>query len=138
MNNNKRRAARRAWLGIAAGGALGLALAGCAPAIPVQDAHLVASATAPAIRVVKQEATVRLSSGYTRRIAAGSQWRDVGSVRQGRVYRAVNTVFAIEGRQVHEAYLVLSGDALVGFYLPGETHFSPLDPPMPLQLGDLQ
>ncbi|WP_431823310.1 hypothetical protein [Burkholderia sp. F1] len=136
MGLKKRRATRVALLGMMAGGAI--ALAGCAPAIPVQEAHLDALATGAPVRIVTQDVTVRLSTGYTRRIAAGSQWRDVGSLPQGRVFRAVNTVFAIEGRQVHEAYLVLKGDALVGFYLPGEAHFSPLDPPVPLQLGDLR
>ncbi|WP_260464122.1 hypothetical protein [Burkholderia sp. Bp8963] len=138
MDSNKRRAARLASLAVTVAASTALALAGCAPAVPVQDAHLVASASTTPVKVVRQGATVRLSTGYTSVIAAGSQWRDVGSLPQGRVFRAVNTVFAIEGRQVHEAYLVLSGDALVGFYLPGETHFSPLDPPVPLQLGDHQ
>ncbi|WP_257010240.1 hypothetical protein [Burkholderia ubonensis] len=136
MDWNRQRTARLALLAAAAGGTF--ALGGCAPAIPVQDAHFAASASTNPVRIVRQEVTVRLSSGYTRRIAEGSQWRDVGSLPQGHVFRAVNTVFAIEGRQVHEAYLVLSGDALVGFYLPGESHFSPLDSPLPLQLGDLR
>ncbi|WP_234480884.1 hypothetical protein [Paraburkholderia nemoris] len=47
-------------------------------------------------------------------------------------------MFTIEGRQVHEAYLVVAKGSLVGFYLPGEAHFSPLDKPVPVMLGDLE
>ncbi|MBN3818969.1 hypothetical protein G3N57_21150 [Paraburkholderia sp. Se-20369] len=129
----KQRAA--AWCGAAA---VLAALAGCAPAIVVQDAHLVAPATDVPNRVVQQEAIIHLSTGFNRRIAAGTQWRFVGSLPQGRVFRAVNKVFAIVGRQEHEAYLVLDDNRLVGFYLPGEAHFSPLDPPVSLQLGDVR
>jgi hypothetical protein len=44
----------------------------------------------------------------------------------------------LAGRQVHEAWLVLAGNELVGFYLPGESHFSPLDKHVVITLGDLQ
>lgn len=41
-------------------------------------------------------------------------------------------IFSIEGRQVHEAYLVIDHTALMAFYLPGEARFSPLDPSVQL------
>jgi len=41
-------------------------------------------------------------------------------------------VFAIEGRNVHEAYLVVRSDTLHGFYLPGEGNFSALSPSLSL------
>ncbi|WP_230958993.1 hypothetical protein [Burkholderia stagnalis] len=133
MESMKQRAA--AWCGAAF---MFAALAGCAPAIVAEDAHLVAPATGLPNRVVQQEAIIHLSTGFDRRIAAGTQWRFVGTLPQGRVFRAVNKVFAIVGRQEHEAYLVLDDNRLVGFYLPGVAHFSPLDPPVSLQLGDVR
>jgi hypothetical protein len=89
------------------------------------------------IRIVEQVATIQLASGYRRTIATQSRWRVVGTLPQGQVLRPIGTVFTIEGRQVHEAYLVVMNSNLVGFYLPGESHFSPLDKPVPLTLGDL-
>lgn len=72
---------------------------------------------------------IRLPSGYRRVLQGGSRWRLMGHLPQGGVYRPVGTVFSIEGRQVHEAYLVIDpNDALAGFYLPGEARYSPLDP----------
>jgi len=34
----------------------------------------------------------------------------------------------VEGAHVHEAYLVVAGDRLVGFYLPVEKAYSPATP----------
>ncbi|QCX52193.1 hypothetical protein [Ralstonia solanacearum] len=112
-------------------------LAGCAPAVPVQDAHLngLASPVQP-VRVLQRTVIVQLPTGYKRKLAEGSRWRPVGSLPQGEVLRPVDGIFTIVGRQVHEAYLVVSGADLMGFYLPGEEHFSPLDSPLFLTFGE--
>ena len=73
-------------------------------------------------------ATVMPSTGYQRSILTGSRWALVGSVPQGDVYRPLDTVFTIEGANTHEAYLVLRDSRIVGFYLPGEKSFAPLEP----------
>jgi hypothetical protein len=113
-------------------------LSACAPEVPVQQAGLLTtvhqnSATA---RFIQQDVTVHLASGYERHIAAQSRWRSVGELPQGEVFRPIDTVFTIEGRQIHEAWLVVADNELVGFYLPGESHFSPLDKPISIVLGD--
>lgn len=77
---------------------------------------------------IASDVHVTLATGYTRVLASGSRWRPVGGLPQGTVYRPVGGVFSIEGRQVHEAYLVVdSRNALTGFYLPGEARYSSLD-----------
>lgn len=55
---------------------------------------------------------------------------------QGDVYRPVGTIFTIEGRKVHEAYLVIRDRTLGGFYLPGEQNYSPLSTAVALNLGE--
>lgn len=109
--------------------AASVALCACAPAVPVQGVQFtpVAVTQQQRIRVV-DTVHIRLSTGYSRRISSGSLWRLAGELPQGFAYRPVNDVFTVEGRQVHEAWIVVKGDRLVGFYLPGEAHFSPLDP----------
>lgn len=98
---------------------------------------MVAPETQPhSVRVLQREAKVRLSSGYERKLVEGSRWRPIGSLPQGEVLRPMGSVFTIEGRQVHEAYLVVSDTRLVGFYLPGEARFSPLEPSLPLTFGE--
>jgi hypothetical protein len=44
-------------------------------------------------------------------------------------------VFTVEGAQVHEAGLVISGAKLVGFYMLVEKAFVPLDRPVDLQMS---
>jgi hypothetical protein len=116
-----------------------LLLSACAATVSVEPAHfmpLVAGATAPAMRL-RSQVDVKLATGYTRVLPTGSQWRAVGSLTKGTVYQRVDGVFSIEGRHVHEAYLVVHRSALQGFYLPGEGNFSPLTPPVSLPLGEL-
>jgi hypothetical protein len=84
--------------------------------------------------ILTHPVTVRLSTGYSRRLGAGSTWRLMGGVPQGAVYRSVDAPFTIKGSQVHEAYLVIHGGALVGFYLPGEHMVSPLPSPISLPI----
>lgn len=115
--------------------ALAAALVACAPQVRVAPAQMV-SLTSPAPEVlVTSDLPIRLSTGYTRTVPEGSRWRAVGSLPQGVVYQPVNTVFAIEGRQVHEAYLVLRGGAIQGFYLPAESHYSVLQDPVSLPIA---
>ena len=80
--------------------------------------------------------TVQLDTGYSRTLPERSVWSRVGRVPQGDVYRPTSTIFTIEGRQVHEAYLVIRDKTLVGFYLPGEQNYSPLSTAVPLHLGE--
>ena len=120
----------------AASAAAVLFVAACAAVVPTAPAQLapVPAGSGETIRVA-QVASIRLSTGYTRELPAGSRWERIGALPQGDVYRPVGTVFTIEGRHVHEAYLVIRGDALHGFYLPGESNYSALPSPLKLTLG---
>jgi hypothetical protein len=103
-----------------------LGLAACAPEVVRQPAALTPMTGPPggAIEILK-EATVSVGPGYQRTIWQNSVWTRVGRVSQGEVYKPVKHVFTVEGAHVHEAYLVLDGDRIVGFYLPVERAFSP-------------
>jgi hypothetical protein len=122
---------------VAASCALAFALAACASMVESAPVAFTAATHAPALELrLERSAEVRLSTGYTRVLPTGSRWRHVGKVPKGDVYRPVDAVFSIEGRHIHEAYLVLSDRSLVGFYLPGESGYSPLSTPVPLPFGD--
>ena len=92
---------------------------------PAQLAPLTLAA-APALERLEQQADIELDTGYFRTLKSGSVWKHVGSVNEGEVYRPVRDVFTLEGSQMHEAYLVVAGNTLTGFYLPVEHSFSPL------------
>jgi hypothetical protein len=82
--------------------------------------------------------TVQLDTGYSRTLPDKSIWSQVGRIPQGEVYRPIGTIFTIEGRQIHEAYLVFRDRNLVGFYLPGEQNYSPLSTAVPLNMGEIK
>jgi hypothetical protein len=63
--------------------------------------------------------------GYRRPIGRGSVWTRIGRSDKGDVFKPVDRVFTVEGAQIHEAYLVLDGDRVIGFYLPVERAFAP-------------
>jgi hypothetical protein len=115
--------------------ALAWMLAACAISIPTIPANF---APSPGGELsLAQSVEVTLPTHYTRVLAEGSRWRKIGSVPQGDVYRAVGTVFTVEGRNVHEADLIVaSRRALVGFYLPGESNVSMLASPVPLPVKE--
>lgn len=116
---------------------LSTALVGCAASVATRPSafHPTAQSAQSAI-VIRVPVELRLSTGYSVSLFPGTRWRLVGRIAEGDVYRPVDSVFTIEGRQVHEAYLVLSGSMLQGFFLPGESNYSPLSTPVKLNLGD--
>ncbi|TMG77281.1 MAG: hypothetical protein E6H77_07825 [Betaproteobacteria bacterium] len=107
-----------------------IGLGACAAEVVRQQADFtpVAAAAARAEIEITEDVEVPVSRNYNRVLARGSRWQLVGTTPQGRVYRRSDGVFTVEGAHVHEAYLVLAGDRLVGFYLPVEKAFSPTTP----------
>jgi|SRR6266481_2459688 len=102
-------------------------LASCAAEIPRQPTTFIPSSEGEGhsrVIQVDEDADVRLPSGYSRSIRAGSIWKQSGTVEARAVYKAAKEVFTIEGTHVHEAYLLLDGNTLVGFFLPGESAVS--------------
>lgn len=83
--------------------------------------------------VIEEDLNFSLSTGYGRSLKEGSLWKYVGTTPQGDVYKPVKNVFTIEGRNIYEAYIVLFGKELVGFYLPVEASFSLLKEKKSLQ-----
>lgn len=112
---------------------LAAGLAGCT-AVRHTPATL-STMTADAPRVLASAAEIRLDTGYGRALKAGSRWLRQGTLPQGEVYKPWQDVFTLEGAHIHEAWLVLQEDRLVGFYLPAERGFSPLSPPVSLHFN---
>jgi hypothetical protein len=111
-------------------------LCGCALEV-VRSPAALAPVSAPARFILAERAEFRLDSGYPRAIAAGTRLVEAGTIAQGRVLRPIPNSLTVEGRHMHEAYLVERSGRLVGFYLPVEQAFSPQSNSIPLSLkGD--
>jgi len=104
----------------------GLGLVACAPEIVRQPTQLVPTEQPGDTIEIVENASISVGPGYQRVIARGSVWTRIGRSVEGEVFKPVDRVFTVEGAHIHEAYLVLDGDRVVGFYLPVERAFSPV------------
>ncbi len=68
--------------------------------------------------------------GYTRAINNGTTWKLIGSIPEGEVYQSKDQVLTVECSNIHQAYPVVSGSSLVGFYLPVERGFVKMSEPI--------
>src|SRR5262249_44728656 len=101
-------------------------LTGCAPEVVRRPTEFTpATDGADGTIEVLTDLPIAVGPGCRRGSAKGSVWRRRGRTREGDVYKPIDRVFTVEGAQVHEAYLVLNDDRIVGFYLPVERAFSP-------------
>jgi hypothetical protein len=119
------------WLAVIA------ACGGCAfdlAHVEQTPATLSASATAPRSFVLDQEVALTLPLGYRRTLRRNSTWTYVGTLAAGDVYTTKDQVLTVEASNIHEAYIVVKGARLVGFYLPVERTFSPAAAPVTLPL----
>jgi hypothetical protein len=106
-----------------------LAIAACASEVQRTSASLSTSPKDVPPRIeIAQETHLQPSGGYSRTLPQGSVWDLRGGLPEGAVYRRVDGIFTVEGTHVHEAYLVINANRLVGFYLPVERSYSPLPP----------
>jgi hypothetical protein len=103
-------------------------LAGCPfDVIRVEQtpAQLVSAASAKPAFVLEQDVPINLGFGYTRVLRKGTRWTYVGEISKGDVYKTADQVLTVEASNIHEAYIVLEGRKLVGFYLPVERTYTP-------------
>ena len=111
-------------------------LSGCASELFLTPTHLNNEDLVHDERILtfSDDVDIVLSSGYSRKLNKGTKWRFVGTIKEGKVFKPIGTVFTIEGAHVREAYLAINNNQLVGFYIPGENSFSPLGSSMSLPL----
>jgi len=110
-------------------------LAGCASEVYRVPTQFSASTDA-AVIVLERDLTVTQTLGDPATLKAGSTWVHVGQVSEGPVYAIKNDVFMVRGRNAHEAQCVVAdGGKLIGFFLPVERAFVPVDPQVQLPIN---
>lgn len=108
-------------------------VAGCAE-VPVTPTSLTATESARTF-ILQSDVTARSAAGQARTLTAGSHWNAEGTVAEGSVLKPVGTILTVKGVHVHEAYLVVRDDRWVGFWLPNEEAFSPVETSVPIDLS---
>jgi hypothetical protein len=82
---------------------------------------------------LSQDVNVRLREGFAALLKAGTNWRPIGRIAQGEVYRTSDQIVTVEASNVYEAGLVMNGDVIVGFYLTVEHSFTAAEPQVPIK-----
>ena len=112
---------------------LGLTLGCGSPITRVsQGASLEASPPSAVGFILGVEVRARPEGTSSVHLPAGSRWRPVGALPQGTAYRRSDGVLTLSARHQHEAYPVVAGDKLVGFYLPAKSSFVAVRTVLPL------
>jgi hypothetical protein len=79
--------------------------------------------------VLSEQITVTPRGGYERELQQGTHWKRIGRITQGDVYKTRDQILTAEASNIYEANLVVSAGKIVGFYLPVESAFTPLEEP---------
>ncbi len=82
--------------------------------------------------ILDKNVNVSLGTGYNRTLRANTRWNYIGTTSYGQVFKSSEQILTVEASHIHEAYIVVSSSRLVGFYLPVEQSFSPLEKPVQL------
>ncbi|HOC57533.1 MAG TPA: hypothetical protein PKI20_18090 [Verrucomicrobiota bacterium] len=96
-------------------------------------AALTPASDSPSFLLAK-ETRVHLGSGSATQLKANTTWNQVGVTESGKVYSTKDQVVKVVASNIYEAYIVVSNDCLVGFYLPVEKTLVPLSRPLPLEI----
>jgi hypothetical protein len=73
-----------------------------------------------------EQVNLDIGHGYERTLKKGTNWTPVGTISYGEVFKTKDQVLTLEASNVYEAYIVVSYDNVVGFYLPVEDSYYPL------------
>jgi hypothetical protein len=88
----------------------------------------------PDFTMASEKQLTNLPCGYHRTLKQNSRWCMVGKIDAGDVYKPSSQCLTIECSNVYEAYLVMNGRVLNGFYLPVEDGYVALDNPIELEI----
>jgi hypothetical protein len=122
--------ARAKQLGI---GLLGALLVLACASVQMQPATLTPFEGGEQLLTLERDVELKFDTGYSRTLRAGTRIALVGNLPMGKVYRFIDAVLTVEGTHMHEAWVVVDGENLVGYYLPVEKAFVAQGPAPTLQ-----
>jgi hypothetical protein len=83
------------------------------------------------------EVNISLYGGYSRKLKKGTIWHYVGTISYGDIFKTDDQILTVEASNIYEAYIVISSSKIVGFYLPVEKSFSPVNDPEELKIREV-
>ncbi|MGS0742565.1 hypothetical protein ACVBEF_12115 [Glaciimonas sp. GG7] len=103
------------------------------PEIPITPLTL---ANTTQIKTLARRVTVILDSGFSIMLMDGSHWRYIGTVPEGKVYKPKNGTLETNDKNPREFFIVTSEKKLIGFYLPSQHRYKPLEQSLYLTFND--
>jgi hypothetical protein len=97
--------------------------------------------SAPTIKnsfVLVKEVNFFLDSNHRRQLNSGTKWDFVDTITQGDVFKTKDQTLTVKATNIFDAYIVISSNKLVGFYLPTEKTFSPLEDSQVLEIREIK
>ncbi len=84
---------------------------------------------------IREQTTIEgMPCWHNRTLFKDMSWSLIGAIPEGEVYKSKDQVLTVECSHVHEAYLVILQQSVVGFYLPVERGFVKLSKPITLNI----
>lgn len=80
--------------------------------------------------ILTEVANIHVQSCSTTTLNSNTQWIYVGSIDQGDVYKTKDQIVSVHCSNMYEAYIVLSGEQIIGFYFPFEKGFCQASKPV--------
>ncbi|WP_146177535.1 hypothetical protein [Glaciimonas sp. PCH181] len=110
-------------------------ITGCATRLapvepPPSPVTLLTLANKPQIKILARRVTITLAGGYSIMLMDGSHWVYLGNVPDGKVYKPKTGMLMNNDKLPHEFYIVAAGKQLIGFYMPEQRLFTPLEQPL--------
>jgi len=122
-------------------GVLGVVATGCAFDVSHVKQHPTTYTTlvAPAQSfVLNRDVKATVGSGFPTRLKADTRWQQVGNTEHGAVFVTKDQLVTVEASNIYEAQLVVTENAITGFYLPVEKTFVAVSPKVPLPTKSLE
>jgi len=107
---------------------VGLLIAGCS--VKYTPVVIKTTTKSKPMWTLTEKINVTLQSGSTTHLKLNTTWEHVGTIEQGEVYKTKDQIVTIRGPNMFEAYLVISEERIVGFYLPIEKGYARISKPI--------
>lgn len=92
-------------------------LSGCATPTVNLSSPMSVRDTADAIFRLEENVTIKAKHAAPLTLRAGTTWRQIGTIEQGRVFETEDQVVIVNSFDVHEAAIVTNDQHVVGYYL---------------------
>lgn len=111
-----------AWRGLMLG-LVSVLFVSCAVQHQPLSAAMVPTETPETKWVLQEKVRLKVSGAESVTLRAGTEWRVVGSIPQGAVCRSRDQVVVLNSFNVHEGFIVIDDNQVIGCYIPATKTF---------------